>query len=166
MFSTVSIAGISGMFILMGVIRASGRGGEIALSRPRPIAGLAWFATLLAAIALAATGFGGPLLQGGQPLSGMLLLAHTTAGSLFIAGLVGMALFRAESCRFGGTWGAGTLRKAFFWCILALGLAATLAIMFSMTPLFSSEGIKVLSDVHRWSALLAVLALIGYGLGR
>lgn len=166
MFSTVSIAGISGMFILMVVIRASGRGGEIALGRPRPIAGLAWLAIMLATVLLALTGFGGPLMQGGQPLSGMLLLGHTTAGGLFIAGLVGMALFRAETCRFGGGWGVGTLRKVFFWCVLTLGLASTLAIMLSMTPLFSSEGIKVMGDVHRWSALAAVMALIGYGLGR
>jgi hypothetical protein len=130
------------------------------------MARLAWLATVLAVFILAISGFGAPFLRGGQSLGGLLLLSHMTAGGLFIAGLLGMALFSAETHRFGGVWSGGAIRKFFFWCVLALGVATILATLISMTPLVEPQGIKTLSETHRVLALFLVMSLIGHGLSR
>ena len=47
-----------------------------------------------------------------------------------------------------------------FWLFLLAGLVLILTTMVSMLPLFGSEGLEVLLNLHRYAGLLAVVALV------
>ena len=46
-----------------------------------------------------------------------------------------------------------------FWVFLCAGLIAMLTMLVSMLPLFGSDGLEVLADIHRYAGLLAVITL-------
>lgn len=50
--------------------------------------------------------------------------------------------------------------KALYWIIIALILPAMLSIILMLFPLFGTEGLELLADVHRWSVLLLTISLI------
>ncbi len=52
------------------------------------------------------------------------------------------------------------LPKLMFWLILASGLVVTMTMLISMLPIFGSDGLHVLLDIHRYSGLVVVLALV------
>lgn len=127
--------------------------------------------TVLSAITLACSGFGGSLVTG-HVLSGYLLMGHVAAGGGFIVCLAASALLWSEKCRLcacgrtdepvcdDGQWTVS--RKTFFWCFLAFGFGTALTTLISMVPLFHSDLLHILKEVHRWCALLLVMSGVGF----
>jgi formate dehydrogenase gamma subunit len=122
-----------------------------------------------------------PALQGGR-MTGYLLMLHTMAGAALALSLVAMMLTWAVDCRFlrhDGEWirQGGCCRdkpegllagrfdaaeKAYFWAAGILGASTLLTMMLSMVPLFGTTGQQVLYEIHRYSALVLVMATIGH----
>lgn len=50
--------------------------------------------------------------------------------------------------------------KVLYWLIIALILPAMLSIILMLYPLFGTEGLEFLADVHRWSVLLLTICVI------
>ena len=47
-----------------------------------------------------------------------------------------------------------------FWLILVGGLAVSATMLFSMLPLFGTDDLHCLLDIHRYSGLVVVVAMI------
>ena len=47
-----------------------------------------------------------------------------------------------------------------FWVILLGGFAVTMTMLLSMLPLFGTGGLHQLLDLHRYSGLLVVVAMV------
>jgi hypothetical protein len=52
------------------------------------------------------------------------------------------------------------LAKLCFWTILAAGWVVTMTMLISMLPLFGTDGLNALLNVHRYAGLIVVVALI------
>jgi hypothetical protein len=52
------------------------------------------------------------------------------------------------------------LPKLMFWTIVVGGLVVTMTMLISMLPIFGTDGLRVLLDLHRYSGLVVVLALV------
>ncbi len=132
-------------------------------------------ATTVGFVVLAVTGFYHPLL--GERIDGWLLMVHTGASGLFFAGVLAMALTWAEDCCFrrpdlewlkaalrgqpGGPAGRfDALQKVYFWLTVACGLVLLATMMLAMVDLFGQIGQEWLYQVHRWTALVLLLATI------
>jgi hypothetical protein len=182
MFRIVSlIAIVSLALFLLGLRLTKGKRPTSASSYKRPLVEWAALAgTSISFLYLALSGFYASIVVQ-SPLQGYLLLGHVSAGIVFAASLVALAVLWAESCRFvqavradssdsspipaeGRPFSAG--KKLFFWCFLAAGLTSALTVLLSMTPLFGTPGMDLLAEVHRWSALVSVLAAMGFVLSR
>ena len=50
--------------------------------------------------------------------------------------------------------------KVLYWLIITLILPAMLSIILMLYPLFGTEGLEFLADVHRWSVLLLTICVI------
>ncbi len=88
----------------------------------------------------------------GHPLSGYILICHTGCGGGFAGSLALLAVLRAEAE--GGC-------KCLFWILVLGGLGAVLSAVVMMQPWFGTHGQEALVDIHRYSALLALLGGIG-----
>ena len=146
-----------------------------------PLAGLTRLASLLTLAGLgilAVTGFG-PLLLLARPMSGFTLLAHLVAAPVFAVGLAYLTLMGAHHHRFGpGEWpgvkgrqagdGGGPPgrfsvgQKISFWLAILLALPVILSTVLSMFPLFGTAGQERLLEVHRYSSVLLVMAIMIY----
>lgn len=164
-YQIVALAAIVGMTALAIMLRMGAGEGTKRAPKAIWLGRLAMCVTMAAALALAVTGIGAPIISDGR-LGGWLLLGHVAVGGVFIAGLVGIALFYSDLHRFGCEAPGNAHRKLFFWLALILGVATTLTVMISMTPLFNSHGMDLLFQAHRWCALGVTMSLIGLGLGR
>ncbi len=135
---------------------------------------LAYLLTLISFVILAVTGFG-PLLIVARPLSGFPLMTHLAAAPVFAVGLAYLTLMGAYRHRFEpGEWpvrpdagdgGGPSGRFAFgekvsFWLVILLALPVILSTVLSMFPLFGTDGQEWLLDVHRYSAVLLVMAIL------
>jgi hypothetical protein len=49
--------------------------------------------------------------------------------------------------------------KLMFWIILLGGFVVTMTMLLSMLPLFGTDGLYQLLDIHRYAGLLVVVAL-------
>ena len=138
---------------------------------------LAFLLGLLTFCVLALTGFG-PLVFGGR-LQGYLLMIHATFALVFIACAAVVAILaagrysfnkadaeaalhickcgRGEGCRLTDK---GIGAKAGFWFLLIMTLPVTLTMVLSMLPLFGPFGQEFLFQMHRWCALVFVLAAV------
>lgn len=166
MFQIIAITAIVAMFALMAMARMGAGAKACCAGKPVLLGRLSVCALAVSVLALVATGIGGPLLNHGGPLSGFLLLGHTSCAALFIAGLAGSSIFCAERLRFGADNPGGKARKAFFWLMLPLGLVTILSVLVSMTPVFDTHGLELMFQVHRWSALAMAMSLIGFVMSR
>lgn len=174
LFTKISMIGLAGMFLLAVIVRLGTRSHGAVASRPPVLGRLAMCGMFLSALALAGSGYGGPLVKdaplvgGVARMGGWFLMGHMVFAGLFIASLSGVALFSSESCRFGtapAVPGSGP-RKFFFWSLVALGLATVLTALIGMTPLMGSAEVGLLTEVHRWTAMTLLLALMGYLVSR
>jgi hypothetical protein len=138
---------------------ASGEGGRF----PR-LEKLCAFCLWCSAAVLVVTGFCFASLAG-RLLSGYLLLLHTVTGGVFAVTLAGTAVLRgrANMCTCTGDAEAescGCGRKVCFWVMASSGLALVLSILSAMVPLLGTHGQHLALEVHRYAALLFLLAAI------
>ncbi len=135
--------------------------------------------SLLACLALAATGFWAVIVHGSK-LHGGLWIVHAAAGAIFAAAMVLMTLVWAMDCRFashdwmwikrcGGylssdlhvpadRFNAG--QKAFFWSSVLLGPVVLLSGLGRMAPVFDNSIQETIYQVHRYGALLFVMFVV------
>jgi len=121
-----------------------------------------------------------PVIAEGAVVRGWYWLIHVAAAPVFIAGLVSLLASWAMDCRFqrhdwewakkfgGYLWGdkhapadrfnAG--QKAYLWAVALLSLLVLLSGLGRVVPVFDAEGQDVVYQIHRYSALLLVLAAI------
>ena len=133
--------------------------------------------TVAGFLALACTGFAGPIGLGGR-IEGSLWVAHVAMSPIFMAGLVAMVLIWAQDSRFerhdwqwakclGGylqhnahapanRFNAG--QKAFFWTVGALGLVSLASGLALVAPVFGAEVQAAAFTVHRYGMLAFVAA--------
>jgi formate dehydrogenase subunit gamma len=136
--------------------------------------------TLLSFLTLAVTGFAAVIYL--EPLGGWLWIVHLVAAPVFAVGVAAIALRWAEDCRlqsydwewakqFGGYLGsdkdapAGRFnggQKVFFWAVLLLGLASILSGLVRMFPIFDANIQEIFLQVHRYSGLFLVMAVIAH----
>lgn len=139
---------------------------------------LVYLVTLLCVMDLGVTAFYSVIRFGA--LEGWWLLAHMVGSGGLILMLPLLALTWARASRFGrGPVGAPQptvtadqaaasssasrfhwLAKLTYWIILASGLVTVSTMLLSMLPLFGTEVLRRLLDVHRYSALLLVVATL------
>ncbi|MCJ7778498.1 MAG: cytochrome b/b6 domain-containing protein [Sedimentisphaerales bacterium] len=137
-------------------------------------------ATILSFLTLAVTGFVAVVCF--EPLSGWLWIVHLVAAPVFTVGLAAIALRWAEDCRlesydwewakqFGGYLGsdrdvpAGRFnggQKVYFWAIVSLGLVSILSGLVRMFPIFNANIQEISYQVHRYSGLFLVMAVIAH----
>ena len=138
---------------------------------------LVYFVALLCFVVLAVNGFY-PSVVLGEPISGYWLMLQVTAGGVFACCLAFLAMMWAQHCRFNGSdwqWLQHILRwqtaskklpperfrpgqKIAFWLIVLLALPVILSIVLSMFGLFGTDAQEFLLHLHRYSALLLVMA--------
>jgi putative solute:sodium symporter small subunit len=127
---------------------------------------LIYLGTLGCVAVLAATSFVEVLRHG--ELGGWPLFFHMFGAGAFTAVLPLLALSWAHLNQFdvGPSTGAtpppkfNWLPKLMFWVILVSGLVVTMTMLLSMLPVFGSDGLRFLLDLHRYSGLIVVLALL------
>ncbi len=51
------------------------------------------------------------------------------------------------------------LPKVMFWLFVASSLVVILTMLLSMLPIFGTDGLQALLDIHRYAGLLAVVTL-------
>ena len=119
---------------------------------------LRW-AVLLSVAVLAVTGFG-PLLVLGKGVGGYGLLMHVAAGGIFAVGLAGLSVAEAHRNRFcaDSVSPSSVLRKACFWTVLPLSVVMFVSVAAGMFQLSGAPGQEQLVIIHRYSAVLIVIA--------
>jgi cytochrome b subunit of formate dehydrogenase len=141
---------------------------------------LVYLLALFCSLVLAVTGFC-PVLIMGRHLAGYMLMIHVTAGGVFAACLVILAVTWAHQHRFNESdwlWLAAVVGrrlpksdllpkegrlfcKLCFWLIVVLGLPLMLSVVLSMFPIFGTAGQNFLANTHRYSTLaFAVVAVV------
>jgi len=110
-------------------------------------------------------------------LYGFPLILHVFAGAIFAVCLTLIAYLRArrfifhpgllrlpgdmESVRhFRIPWGPRDWAKVVFWVFLAAGVSVAATALLPMLPWFHYQGQVILLALHRWSALVSLLAAI------
>jgi len=155
--------------IVVAVMFGKQLAGPVAKNAPRPgryplLEGLIAFAMWVSLLVLAGTGFLGAIVPG-HPLQGFTTLAHVGFGAMFGVCFALLAVFRAEAYSLAGQDTHGrfsTVQKYCFWIIALCGLALIFSILSAMLRLLGTDGQHVATLVHRYSALVAMLAVIIY----
>ncbi|MBC8875763.1 MAG: hypothetical protein H8E44_40570 [Planctomycetes bacterium] len=129
---------------------------------------LVYLASIGSVAMLGATAFFGLLRHG--ILEGWLLFAHMFGAGAFVVVLPVLAITWCEASRFGGRRGGeededaaprfSWIPKVMFWIILVSGLTVTLTMLLSMLPLYGTDCLHDLLDVHRYAGLVAVVATV------
>jgi hypothetical protein len=130
---------------------------------------LVYLATLASVGVLGVTAFVGMLCYG--VLDGWLLFFHMFGSGAFVAVLPLLALTWAGANRCGCCAGGGecnepaadkfsALPKAAFWVLLVSGFVVTGTMLLSMLPLFGTDGLHTLLSIHRYSGLVAFVAVV------
>lgn len=153
--------------------------------RPRGVPRYTWVERLIhlgltvSFLTLAGTGFYATICTG-EPMTGYLLMAHTTCGGMFAFFLILAAVVWAHDNRFAagdGQWmkacggyctgrsglPAGRFdaaQKVHFWLMLAGGIVLVLTPALSMLDWFGTEGQELLYEVHRWAALVLAVVVV------
>lgn len=129
---------------------------------------LVYLALLVCVTALGVTSFYTVLRFGG--MHGWWLFAHMCGAGALTAVLPLAALTWAGASQFGraclpvgnpnGLPRFFWLPRVAFWLFLVAGLVVMLTMLVSMLPVFGTDGLEVLLDIHRYTGLLAVVALL------
>ena len=104
-------------------------------------------------------------------MGGWMLFAHMFGAGAFVVALPVIAITWAESSRFGQRTDLSAeeagydapffwIPKVMFWILLGSGLVVIMTMLLSMLPLFGTDGLLRLLDIHRYAGLLAVIAAI------
>lgn len=166
MYRMVTVIAMVAAVLAVGLLR--GRFGTSS-SRPRAEASsrFPWIDSVVARVCGAAflglvlTGFYDVLVMN-RAMHGWVLLAHVGFGGLFTAVLLAFTVLRAEANAPGAVSASSGLRKACFWIFAASGLALVLTASLAMIPWLGTVGQVQIVVLHRWAALVAVVAAIGY----
>jgi uncharacterized membrane protein len=128
---------------------------------------LIYLGVLVSVTGLAVTSFFTVLQYG--VMKGWWLFAHMFGAGALTGLLPLLAIIWAGSSRFGrGRAGEEEetyaekffwLPKLMFWLFLASSLVVILTMLFSMLPLFGTDGLHALLDLHRYAGLMAVVVL-------
>ena len=142
--------------VMIGALAAKCGGGSCCTAAKAPVRfplldKLLALAVVLSLTLLALTGFYAALL--GHKLTGYLLVCHTGTGGAFAGSLALLAVFRAEADN-GGC-------KCLFWTLVLGGLGVVLTAVVMMQPFFGTHGQEMLVELHRYSALVALIGGIG-----
>jgi hypothetical protein len=129
---------------------------------------LVYVATLASVAGLGVTSFFTVMRFGA--MHGWALFAHMVAAGLFVFVLPVLAITWCGVNRFAARSGSEQdgedaprffwLPRATFWVIVAGGLVVTLTMLLSMLPVFGTEGLQSLLDVHRYAGLVVVVAML------
>jgi len=128
---------------------------------------LVYLGTLVAVAVAGVTSFYSVLRFGGT--HGWWLFFHMFGAGALTGVLPLLALTWGGANRFGQTaelpaaaaaqprffW----IPRVMFWLFLVSGFVVMMTMLVSMLPLFGSEGLEVLLDIHRYAGLLAVVTL-------
>lgn len=161
--------GTAAVLVILYLVRAAvGRGRAAAKSSWTVWEKLIYLVMLVAVAVLAVTAFY-PSLQH-RELDGWLLFVHMVGAGTFVFTLPVLALAWCEPSRFDmrrfgarGHTAPGRfywLPKLMFWILLAAGLIVSLTMLVSMLPLYGTDGLLTLLDIHRYSGLVVVIALL------
>ena len=130
--------------------------------RPNPLSRwrkVAYAAMIIAVIALGATGIG-TFLLGRPPMTHWMLMLHVSFAPLFAIGIALVALSWAGRCAARGG-DLSCVSKGLVWLILLAGVIVMLSGVVPMTPLFGTDGERLMYYTHRYSAIvLAALVLL------
>lgn len=132
-------------------------------------ASLVYLATVVSVTILGVTSFYSVIRFG--VLDGWWLFAHMFGAGAFVFVLPVLAITWGLANRFGrravteeesrgGDARFFWLPKLMYWLLLVSGLAVCLTMLLSMLPLFGTEGLEILLDIHRYTGLLVVVALV------
>ncbi len=109
------------------------------------------------------------VLQFGS-MKGWWLFAHMFGAGALTGVLPLMAINWAGPSRFGSgpasqdeeTYAPRffAIPKLMFWLFLASGLVVILSMLLSMLPIFGTDGLHVLLDIHRYAGLMCVVVLL------
>ncbi len=129
---------------------------------------LIYLATIGSTAVLGVTAFFAVIRFGA--LEGWVLFAHMFGAGAFVVVLPVLAITWCEANRFGCRCASEEeetpaprffwVPKVMFWLILTSGLAVTGTMLLSMLPLFGTDGQHCLLDIHRYSGLVVVVAII------
>ncbi|MCP4709682.1 MAG: hypothetical protein GY869_13730 [Planctomycetes bacterium] len=127
--------------------------------------------SFLSIFVLAVTGFWATIITG-EPSTGYLLMLHCTAATGFCLATPLSLIISAEKNRFIlGDFSPGLrcvgISKICYWIFVATAIPLILSMILSMFPLFGTLGQEFLYQIHRFCALLLVMAgLIYIGLNK
>jgi hypothetical protein len=106
-----------------------------------------------------------------RPLTGIFLMAHVGLGGLFALCLVPVVMIRAGIYALSspGNEGADSqdpapplVSRLLFWVFAGSGLLLILTALLMMLPLFAQPGHALTVELHRYSALAAVLSALAF----
>ncbi|MHB0955876.1 MAG: hypothetical protein ACYC6N_17090 [Pirellulaceae bacterium] len=127
---------------------------------------LVYLGTLVSVAVLGITSFY-TVLQFGA-MHGWWLFVHMFGAGALTAMLPLLALTWCGANRFGGSrarerddaprffW----IPRVMFWLFLLAGFAVMITTLISMLPVFGTDGLHILLDIHRYAGLLAVVTLL------
>lgn len=110
----------------------------------------------------------------GFHMSGLFMMVHVQAALLMSICLIGLVFFFSNSRQLSleeiqilvkdykqnKMLEPRIMLKVLYWKIIALVLPAMLSIILMLYPLFGTDGLEFLADVHRWSVLLLTICVI------
>lgn len=110
----------------------------------------------------------------GYPMSGLFLMIHVQAALLMSIVIVLFVFLYSngnqlspyeiqriyEDLKSNNVIDTRIALKVLYWIIFALILPAMLSIILMLFPIFGTEGLEFLADVHRWSVLLITISVI------
>ena len=172
MFRIAAIFGVSGAWVVAcaGIFIFKTKGADTAdlfacLKKCRIKAAL-YIISFLSIFVLAFTGFWATIITG-EPSTGYLLMLHCTAATVFCLAMPLTLIISAEKNRFIlGEFSPGLrcvgLSKICYWIFIAAAIPLILSMILSMFPLFGSVGQEFLYQLHRFCALLLVMAGLIY----
>jgi hypothetical protein len=128
---------------------------------------LVYLATLVSVAILGVTSFYTVFRFGG--MHGWWLFAHMFGAGAMTGVLPLVALTWCGANRFGRAPQSGDeeaplprffgTARVLFWLFLLAGFIVMITMLVSMLPIFGSDGLRVLLDIHRYAGLLAVVTL-------
>jgi hypothetical protein len=122
-----------------------------------------------------------PVVLIGEHLSGVLLIIHVTIAPVFVIALTMTALFWANFNQFDRNdfdiikntrdreeknrpdyHKRIYLLKVYFWLFLTFSIPAGLSMIFSMFPLFGTDGLNMMLNIHQYTTLVLLLIAFLY----
>ncbi len=161
------LLGVGGLILLHLVLALIGGRAKRPRRRLNLWERLVYLGALASVTTLAVTAFYTVLQYDG--MHGWWLFAHMFGAGALVVVLPLLAINWAGPSRFGHGRAAEEeetfatrffwIPKLMFWLFLLSGLTVMLTMLLSMLPIFGTDGLHVLLDIHRYAGLMAVVVL-------